>query len=170
MNLKVVLVVLALMVSVAWVWFFLWPSDEARVKETFSEVAAALEKDGSEANMDSIQKAKRAVAFVEPGCTFELAVGEESTRFTLSKVAADITQQVVAYRMNVSRVHMSFEDLKVTLTDSNTAEAVCDFFYEGDGFGWGGRDARTLEATLRKDPESGRWRFARVRLSNIIEK
>ncbi len=31
-------------------------------------------------------------------------------------------------------------------------------------------DARALDATLRKDPESGRWRFARVRLSSIIEK
>ena len=167
---KSVLIVLALLASAAWCWYFLWPSDEARVKETFKEVAAALEKNGSEANMDSVRKAKRAVAFVEPGCTFELAVGEDAKRFTLSQAAADITQQVVAYRMNVSRIHMSFEDLKVALTDKNTAEAACDFFYEGDGFGWGGRDARTLEATLRKDPESGRWRFARVRLSNIIEK
>ena len=167
---KVVLVVLALAAAVAGAWYWLLPSEEARVRKTFTEVAAALEKNGVEENLETIRKAKRAVALVEPGCTFELAVGEESRRFTLSTVAADITQQVVAYRMNVSRVHMSFEDLKVTLTGTDTAEAACDFFYEGDGFGWGGRDARTLEATLRKDPESGRWRFARVRVANIIEK
>ena len=167
---KAVLIVLALAAAVACGWYFLWPSEEARVRKSFKEVAAALEKDGSEANMDSVRKARHAAAFVEPGCTFELAIGEDTQKFTLSKVAADITQQVVVYRMNVSRIHMSFEDLKVALTDKNTAEAACDFFYEGEGFGWGGRDARTLEATLRKDPESGRWRFARVRLSNIIEK
>lgn len=167
---KLVLIVFALVAAVAGGWYLLWPSDEARVKETFKEMAAALEKNGSDATMDSIRKAKRAVALVEPGCTFELAISEDAKPFTLPKVAADIVQQVVAYRERVSRIHVSFEDLKVTLTDKNTAEAACDFFYEGDGFGWGGRDARTLEATLRKDPESGRWRFARVRLSNIIEK
>ena len=166
---KTFLMILAL-VAVATIGYFFWPSDEARVKEAFREVAAALEKNGSENNLEAIQKAKRAVAFVEPGCSFELVLDGGSKTFILSKVAADITQQVVAYRMNVSNIHVSFEDLTVTFPDKTTAEVTCDFFYQGDDFGWSVRDARALEATLRKDPESGRWRFARVRVSNIIEK
>jgi len=166
---KAFVMILAL-VAVAAIGYFFWPSDEAHVREAFREVAAALEKDGSENNLEAVRKAKRAVAHVEPGCTFELVHGEGSQTFMLSKVAADITQQVVAYRMNVSHIHVSFEDLSVTFPDKTTAEVTCDFFYKGDDFGWSVRDARALEATLRKDPESGRWRFARVRVSNIIEK
>ena len=167
---KTFAVILALAAVVAIGWYFFWPSDEARVRETFREVAAALEKNGSEDNLESIRKAKRAVMFVEPGCTFELARGEDSKEFTLSKVAADITQQVVAYRMHAANIHVAFEDLNVTFPDKATAKVACDFFYKGDDFGWSVRDARALEATLRKDPESGRWRFMRVRVSNIIEK
>ena len=65
---------------------------------------------------------------------------------------------------------VAFEDMKVKVFENSTAEVTCDFFYTGDDFDLSVRDARALDATLRKDPESGRWRFARVRLSNIIEK
>ena len=65
---------------------------------------------------------------------------------------------------------VAFEELKVKFSDRTTAEVSCDFFYKGDDFGWAVRDARALESTLRKDSESGRWRFARVRVLNIVEK
>ena len=136
------------------------------MKETFAKASAAIDKNGTEPNLEAIGKARRAVALVEPGCTFE-AFGRT---FTLSKSVPDITQQVVAFRVMAANLHVAFEDIAVKFTDKTTAEASCDFFYRGDDFGWSVRDARALDATLRKDPESGRWRFARVRLSNIIEK
>ncbi len=151
-------------------WYFLLPSEEARVKETFAKMASALDKGGTESTFDALAKARNAVALVEPGCTFELADGENSKKFTLSNVAADITQNVVAFRMKAGTMMVAFEDLKVKFSDKTTAEASCDFFYKGDDFGFAVRDARALDATLRKDPESGRWRFARVRVSNIVEK
>jgi len=147
-------------------WYFLVPSEESRVRETFKSMSAAIDKNGTEPNLEALGKARRAVALVEPGCTLE-AFGKT---FTLSKVGADITQQVVAFRVMASHIHVSFEDVSVAFTDKATAEVTCDFFYTGDDFGWSVRDARALDATLRKDPASGRWRFARVRVSNIIEK
>lgn len=168
MNKKIV-TILALVV-VAAIGYVFWPSDEARVKETFKKVEAALEKSGPETHVKALEKARSAVELVEPGCTFELALGRGSHVYTLPKVAADITQQAVAYRMSVSNIHVSFKDLNVTFPDKATAEVTCDFFYKGDDIGWSVHDARALEATLRKDPESGRWRFARVRLADIIGK
>ena len=165
-----IIVILVLVAAVAVGWYFLSPSEESRVRETFSKMEAALEKNGAETNFKAIEKARHAVALVEPGCTFELVDGEGGKKFALSTVAADITQSVVAFRMKAGAMMVSFEDLKVTFTDKTTAEAACDFFYKGDDFGFAVRDARALDATLRKDPESGRWRFARVRVSNIIEK
>ena len=161
-----ILLILALAAVVFAGWYFFFPSDEARVKETFAKMSAALDKDGTETNFDAIGKARRAVALVEPGCTFEAF----DKKFALSKSVPDITQQVVAFRVMAANLHVAFEDVAVKFTDKSTAEVACDFFYKGDDFGWSVRDARALDATLRKDPESGRWRFARVRLSSIIEK
>lgn len=161
-----ILVVLVLAALALAGWFILSPSEEARVKETFANMSAALEKSGTEPNLEAIGKARRAVALVEPGCTVE-AFGKT---FTLSTAVPDITQQVVAFRTMATHLHLSFEDISVKFTDKTTAEVSCDFFYKGDDFGWSVRDARILDATLRKDRESGRWRFARARLSNILEK
>jgi len=147
-------------------WHLLSPSEEARVSDAFKAMSAALDKRGSETHFDAIGKARRAVALVEPGCTVE-AFGKT---FALSKAAPDVTQQIVAFRMMAANLCVSFEDVSVAFTDETTAEASCDFFYAGDDFGWSVRDARALDATLRKDSGSGRWRFARVRLSSIIEK
>jgi len=161
-----ILVILALAAVVFAGWYLFVPSDEARVKETFKNMAAALDKSGNEPNFDAIGKARRAVALVEPGCTCE-AFGKT---FTLSKSAPDITQRVIAFRTMAANMHFAFEDISVKFTGGDTAEVTCDFFYKGDDFDLTVRDARALDATMRKDPESGRWRFARVRLTNIIEK
>ena len=58
------LVVLALAAAVAAGWYFFFPSDEARVRETFKKMEAALEKDGAETNFKAIEKARHAVALV----------------------------------------------------------------------------------------------------------
>ena len=163
---KKIVVVLVLAAAVFAGWHFLSPSEESRVKETFAKMAAALDKSGNEPSFEAIGKARRAVALVEPGCTCE-AFGKT---FTLSRSAPDITQRVVAFRTMAANMHFAFEDISVKFTGDDTAEVTCDFFYKGDDFDLSVRDARALDATLRKDPESGRWRFARVRLTNIIEK
>ena len=161
-----ILVILALAAVVFAGWYFFFPSDEARVKETFKNMAAALDKSGNEPSLEAIGKARRAVALVEPGCTCE-AFGKT---FTLSKNVPDNTQHVVAFREDPGGLRDVGTDISVKFTGGDTAEVTCDFFYKGDDFDLSVRDARALDATLRKDPESGRWRFARVRLTDIIEK
>ena len=160
------LVILAVAAVVFAGWYFFVPSDEARVKETFKNMAAALDKSANEPTLEAIGKARRAVALVEPGSTVE-AFGKS---ITLSMNVPDITQRVVAFRTMAANMHFAFEVISVKFTGGDTAEVTCDFFYTGDDFDLSVRDARALDATMRKDPESGRWRFARVRLTDIIEK
>ncbi len=161
-----IIVILVLVAAVVAGLYILWPSEEARVRGTFEEIAAALDKSGNESTVDAIGKARRAVALVEPGSTFEAF----DKSFTLSSSAPDITQHVVAFRNMAANMHFAFEDISITFPGNDRAEVTCDFFYSGDDFGLSVRDARALEATLHKDPESGRWRFVRVRLSDIIKK
>ena len=162
-----VLVILALAAVMFAGWYFFVPSEEARVKETFKNMAAALDKSGNEPHLEAIGKAQRAAALVERGCTCEVL----GKTYTLSKNELDdITKFVFAYRTKVANMHFAFEDISVKFAGTDTAEVTCDFFYKGDDFDLSVRDARALDATMRKDPDSGRWRFARVRLTNIIEK
>ena len=156
--------VLAVIASVG--WWFLSSSEEARVKGTFKAMSAAIDKIGGEPPLKGLGKARNVVALVEPGCMVE-AFGKT---IVLSSTVRDMTQQIIAFRAMATNLHVSFEEVTVAFSDKTTAEVTCDFFYSGDDFGWSVRDARALEATLRKDHESGRWRFVRVRLSNILEK
>ena len=94
-----ILVILALVAAVVAGWYFLSPSEESRVRETFKKMESALEKSGSESNFKAIEKARHAVALVEPGCTFELVDDGGTKKFALSTVVSDITQKVVAFRM-----------------------------------------------------------------------
>lgn len=161
-----IIVILVLVAAVVAGLYILWPSDEARVRSALKEIAAALDKSGNESTTEAIGKAQRAAALVEPGSTFE-AFGNS---ITLSTDKSDITQRIVTFRNMAANMHFDFEDISVRLSGDDRAVVTCDFFYTGDNFGWSMRDARALEASLRKDPQSGRWRFAHVRLSNIIEK
>ena len=161
-----IIVVSVLAAAVVAGLYILWPSEESRVKETFEEIAAALDKSGNESTIDALGKARRAVALVEPGSRFEAF----DRSITLPNNPSDITPHVVAFRNLAANMHFAFEDIEVKLSGDDRAEVTCDFFYTGDDVGLSVRDARALDATLHKDPESGRWRFVRVRLSNIIEK
>ncbi len=161
-----IFVILVLVAAVAAGLYILWPSEESRVRDTFKEIAAALDKSGSESTPDAIGKVRRAVALVEPGSTFE-ASGQS---ITLPNNPDEITPKVIAFRNMATKMHFAFEDLSIKFMGDDRAEVTCDFFYTGDNFGLSVRDAHALVATLHKDPESGRWRFAYVRLSNIIEK
>ena len=164
MNRLLFFLVLAAAVLVG--WHFLSASDESRVKETFKAMSAALDKNGNELHLETLGKARRVAALVEPGCTVEVP----GKTFTLANSASDMARQIASFHMMAASLHVTFEDVSVTFTDKTTAETTCDFFYNGNDLGWSVRDARALEATLRKDPDSGRWRFARVRVVNIIEK
>ncbi len=163
---KKILIVIAVLVVAAGAWFLFAPSEESRVRKAFSEVAAAIEKSGAESAFDALAKARSLAALAEPKCEFEMA----GRKFVLSQERSDVTSRIVAVRNMASRIHVAFEDISVSFTNDDTAETVCDFFYQGDDFGLSVRDACSLEATLRKDPESGKWRFSRIHVVNIIEK
>ncbi|MBR4653583.1 MAG: hypothetical protein IKO72_09500 [Kiritimatiellae bacterium] len=160
------LLILILFSAVLAGWWFLSSSEESRVKETFKALSAAIEKNGVEPPLKGIGKARSIARLVEPGCTVE-AFGRT---VAFARDVREMQHQITAFRTMSAHLHVSFEDLSVNISGSATAEVICDFFYSGDDFGWSVRDARQLEATLHKDPDSGRWKFARARLTNIIEK
>lgn len=165
---KKYLILIALAAAVAG-WFLLEMSDERRVRKTFAVVESALCKEGSESPFKTLGAARTLAELVEPG--FRLEIPEQ--KFSVKFEGSDLTQQIAAFRRQSTTFAVSFEDLNVVFTDKMTAQVSCDFFFHGDSNAIGliaGRDARALDATLHWDEESGKWRFAHVRLQPILVK
>ena len=140
-------------------WFLLVPSQEARVKKAFAQTAATLEKSGREPPLDAMGKARALAELAEAQCVLEY----DGASFTLAQERSAMASRIATLRNMSSRIHVAFKDVSVSFPDSATAEASCGFVFEGDDLGTGVRDARSIEAVLHKDGESGKWRFSRVR-------
>ena len=162
------LVALIALAAVATGWHVLWNTEARRVRRTFARAGEALRKEGPELPFAALAKGRALAALVAPGCRLEIP--EREVAWTLS--AEDLPRQAAAFRAQSASIRVAFEDLEVTFPDEGTAQATCDFFYDGqmEPLGFEGRDARALEATLEKDAESGGWRFRRVRLAAIVRR
>ena len=157
---KRILLFLAVLAVAVGGWFLLRPSREAVVRKTFAKAAAALEKAGTEKAFDSLAKARALASIADPQCVFEF----KGRKFQLSHERTDVTERIAALRNMAAYVHVEFGDVSVSFPASDTAEATCKFSYAGDDLGLSLRNARYVETTLRKDNDSGRWRFSHVRL------
>ena len=164
---KKVILLLGLVLTVA-VWYALEASETARVKKAFNQAAVAFRKDGTEAAYTSLSKSRALAALVGSECRLEIP----ERNYVSAMAGSDLAREIALFRAQSTRIKVAFEDLSVQLVDETTAQATCDFFYSGDAdpLGFLGRDARALEATLKKAPGSGNWRFAHVRLMPILRK
>lgn len=157
---KRVVAILAMVAVAAGGWYLLRPSREAVVKKAFAKAAAALEKGGVEKAFDALAKARALAQLADPQCVFEF----RGRKFLLSHGRADVTDRIAALRNMSAFIHVEFGEVSVSFPTSDTAEAACGFSYAGEDFGLSVRDARAVEATLRRDRDSGKWRFSSVRL------
>lgn len=161
-----ILLVLAL---VAGAWFLLGSSDERRVRKTFAAAESALCKEGAESPFKTIGVSRTLAELVEPGCLLEVPERKLSVKLD----GVELPRQIAAFRQQSRAFSVSFEDLNIVFPDKTTAQVSCDFFFRGDSDAIGliaGRDARALDATLHWDEASGTWRFASVKLSQILDK
>lgn len=141
-------------------WYLLAPSREAAVRKAFERAASALEKSGVEKPFDALAKARVLASLADPQCVFEF----RGRTFQLSRGGADVTDRIATMRNAAAYIHVEFGEVSVSFPASDVAEANCGLSYVGEDFGLSVRDARSAEAMLRKDPDSGKWRFTHVRL------
>ena len=157
---KRILLFLAVLAVAVGGWFLLKPSKEEAVKNTFAMAVAALEKDGTEKAFDALAKARALASIADPQCVFEF----RGRKFQLSHERTDVTERIAALRNMSAHIHVELGEVSVSFPAPDTAEATCKFSYAGESFGLSLHDARDVEATLRKDDDSGKWRFSHVKL------
>ena len=163
------LLVLVALAAVAAAWHLLGDAEARRVRRIFGRAEQALRKEGPEVPFAGLAKGRILAGLVaDGGCRLEIP--ERS--FAQALGGEDLPRQFAAFRMQSQTIRVAFEDLAVTFPGDGTAKASCDFFFSGDSdlLGFLGRDARALDATLRKDPASGDWKFVHVVLSPIVRR
>ncbi len=168
MEMKKLLGIAIAAVAVVALVIWLRPSESKRVRKVFATVSKEIRKDGPEGLVVSTAKAHALAELVTTGARFK--IDEEVLHGVTG--GRQIVQQIMLVRGQADKIEVGFADIAVMFDDERTASVTADVFVRGlsDALGISGRDARQLEAVLKKDKDDGKWRFKRVSLLPVVAK
>ena len=148
-------------------WIVFAPNEERRVRKTFDRVSALMAKDGAE-DEHVLTSAGKANGMGELVATsLKLEAPELGMRETFDSDA--VAQTVALMRSHVHHVAVTFSDLTIEFPKDATAEVLGNVKVDADerNFGFKDSEARTFEATLKKDDDTGTWKFSRVKVHRV---
>lgn len=139
-------------------------SERGRVRAAFRAAAENLEKTGPEHILAAGLKAKALAELVDGSIRLSLPeygqVGELS--------AEDVQSQAAYARNQMGVLHVEFQQIEVSFPKRGEAVATADALVTGDLDGFRGREVRALRALLRKNPDTGKWRFRDVQVEPVL--
>ena len=155
-------------VAVVALVLLLRPSESKRIRKVFATASSELRKEGQEGLVVATAKAHALSELVASGARFEV------DGHTLRGLASgrQLVQQIMLARAQADRIEVGFTDIAIAFDDDRTASVTADVYVRGlsSELGLSGRDARELEAVLKKDKDDGKWRFASVHLLPVVAK
>lgn len=157
----VALVVLAIGVFVAREFL---KSEEARIRERFARLASTVSKEKKEKPIAMLHLTRSFRTLFADPCTIDGARRSISGSYSPRELAS----LVVRGRQSFSELSLAFSDLKITLRNNRTADAVFTAFVRGTRGGGSFREAREVKATLSKE-ESG-WVFSDIEVVQVLRK
>lgn len=150
--------------------FVVWlrPSESKRIRKVFATAAAELRKDGPEGLVAATAKARALAELVAPDARFEV----DGRFMHVASERRQLVQEIILARRHADKIEVGFEDIAISFEDKATASVTADVYATGlsSELGLGGRDARQLEAVLRKNENDGKWRFTRMNLLPVVAK
>ena len=155
-------------VAAAATYYWMRPTEEARVKAAFARAAAVISKAADESLIVTATRTKDIADLVDG--SFKISVQEQQVDATLTP--SETARQVTAMRATCSSLSVKFEDVRVDSIDGDIAHATADLLVSGTGIDafMSGRDTREVDAKLKKSPEDGKWRFSSVSIDAIVER
>lgn len=163
-----VAIAVAAVVAAAAAYYWMRPTEEARVKAAFARAAETISKEEGES---IIMAATRATSIADLVAEkFQVVVQEQHVDETITP--SETARQVTAVRATCSSLSVRFEDIRVDSIDGDVAHATADLLVSGTGMDafMSGRDTREVDAKLVKSPEDGKWRFSFVSIDAIVER
>ena len=142
------------------------PSEEKRVRKTFDRVAELLAKDGDEPILTTAAKANGLSGLIAP--KMNLDVKELGVSHTYDPT--ELAQYATMMRSHERHITVTFSEISVDFPadKDNTASVLGNVAVDADHhLGFKDKEARTFEATLRKDVESDTWQFKGVKVHRV---
>ena len=164
MNRKTLLFAAVCLAVVVLVLPGLLRSERSRVRAAFRVAAENLEKAGPENLIAAGLKAKALGELVDGSLHLRLPELGHDADFD----AADIQRQVALARNQMANLHVEFRDIRIEFPARGEATATADALVRGDLDGLRGREVRAVTAQLRKNPDTGKWRFRDVRVEPVL--
>ena len=135
-------------------------SERSRVKGAFRAASEALEKSTDENLLAAGFKAKALGELVDgnirvdlPDCGYRDELGPN-----------DVQRQAAYARNQMAYLHVKFRRIDITFPSRGEATATAEAEVSADLDGLRTPEIREIRALLRKNPDSGKWRFRDVRL------
>ena len=163
---NVVVFAVSAVVAAAAAYYWMRPTEEARVKAAFARASAAISKEDGESIIVTAARAKDiADLVVDP---FRIVASEHHVDETINP--SETARQVTAVRATCASLSLRFEDVRVDSIDGDVAHATADMLVSGTGIDafMSGRDTREVDAQLKKSPDDGKWRFSSVTVNEIV--
>lgn len=171
MNIKLrnaVIFAVSAVVAAAATYYFMRPTEEARVKAVFARVSETVSKSDGESLIVSATREKD-IADLVAG-QMDIWAPEQSVDITVS--SSEVGRQATALRAMSSSLSMRFQNVRVTSVDGDVAHATARMFVSGAGLDdlLSGRDTWEVEAELNKSSDDGKWRFSSVSITDVAKK
>lgn len=168
MEMKPLLKIAIAAVVAAVVVLWLSPSESRRIRKVFATAASELRKDGPEGLVAATAKARALAGLVAPGARFEV----DGRLYHVAEAGRQLVQEILLVRRHADKIEVGFADIAISFEDKATASVTADVYATGfsSELGLSSRDARQLEAVLRKSENDGKWRFSHVTLLPVVAK
>ncbi len=164
MNRKNLLFAAVCLVLVVLVLPGLFRSERSQVRKAFLVAAENLEKTGPENLLVAGLKAKTLGELVDGTLHLRLPELGHDADFD----AAEVQRQAAFARNQMADLHVEFRDIRIEFPARGEADATADALVTGGLDGSRGREVRAVTARLRKDPDTGKWRFRDVRVEPVL--
>ncbi len=155
-------------VAAAVTYYWMRPTEEARVKAAFARAADTISKEAGESIIVTATRTKDIADLVSD--PFQIVAPEVHVDETISP--SETARQVTTVRATCSSISLRFEDVRVVSIEGDVAHATADMLVSGTGMDafLSGRDTREVDAQLRKSPDDGKWRFSSVSIDAIVDR
>jgi len=142
------------------------PNEERRVRKTFERVAELIDKEPDEPMLATAAKARGLGDLTTQSFHLEAREIGMNQKFDPDTVA----QCAAMMRAHERHIAVTFSDLSVDFPaeKDHVAQVLGNVKIDADhNLGFKGKEARTFEATLKKDAETGTWKFSQVKVHRV---
>ncbi len=139
-------------------------SEETKIRERFSRTASVIHRDEEEKPIANMVIARSLQTLFADPCT----VNAPSRSISQDYTPRELASLIIRARQPFKDLSLSFHDLKITIRDETTADAVFTALLRGTREGRSFREAREMKAKLKKHDR--RWLFTRIKVVQVLRK